>query len=120
MPTVGGWPLESKGEEYTEAVNVNIKQGESDAVAERNIDDWIWLAVPENARGSPVGPANNKVRDWVWLLMPRGFMDFLAVQKIGSEESEFDFLRGALERFSTQCAESVGTTSETLKLIGNL
>ena len=67
-----------------------------------------------------MGSGSDKARDWVWLLMPRGFVDFLAVQKIGSEESEFEFLRGALERFSTQCAESFGTTSETLKLIGKL
>ncbi len=92
---------------------MNVEQVDLGTMVRHGAKDWVWLAMPKSSR------SGGTARDWVWLPVPESFRDFLADQEIGSEESEFDFLRGSLERFAAQCADGIEAASKTLKLIGD-
>ncbi len=91
----------------------------SGSVAERIVDNWVWLSVPDGSRGSQAKQKDGKVCSWVWIPVSRKFRDFLDTQGIVDERNELDFLRNSLKRFVTRSDEGTEADSKTLELIGS-
>ena len=91
----------------------------SGAVAERIVDNWVWLSVPDGSRGSQVKQEDGKVCSWVWIPVSRKFRDFLDTQGVVDDGSELDFLRNSLKRFVTRSDVDTEADSKTLELIGD-